>query len=78
VGHLTGRFGIWLHTSVRPGIAHFGHELLDTFRLILPGSGATAKGRRAEAFAYRLLFVCMLIGFANSNPTLRQMLDALL
>ena len=78
LGQITGRFGTWLHASVRPGFAHFGHELLDTFRLILPGSGAAAKGRRAEAFAYRALFVCMLIGFANSNPTLRQMLDALL
>jgi hypothetical protein len=78
LAEITGRFGIWLHTSVRPGFTHFGHELLDTFRLILPGSGAAAKGRRAEAFAYRALIVCMLIGFANSNPTLRQMLDALL
>lgn len=78
LGEMTGRFGTWLHTSVRPNLAHFGHELLDTLRLILPGSGAAAKGRRAEAFAYRLLFVCMLIGFANSNPTLRQILDALL
>lgn len=75
---VTGRTGRWVHTSVRPGFAHFGHELLDTLKLIWPGSGATAKGRRAEAFAYRILFVCMLIGFANSNPTLRQMLDALL
>ena len=24
-----------------------------------------------------LLFVCALIGFANSNPTLRQMFDAI-
>ena len=61
-----------------PGLKEFGHELLDTLKLIWPGSAATATGRRFEAFGYRVLFVCMLIGFANSNPTLRQMLDALL
>ena len=33
--------------------------------------------RRIEVFAYRLLFVCALIGLANSNPTLRQMFDAI-
>lgn len=53
------------------------HELLDTLILMWPGSGASQAGRRMEANVYRILFVCMLIGFANSNPTLRQMLDAL-
>ena len=32
--------------------------------------------RSVEAFVYRLLLVCVLIGLANSNPTLRQMVDA--
>jgi hypothetical protein len=72
------RLGSWLKDDFRPGSIQFGHELLDTLRLIWPGSAATAKGRRFEAFGYRVLFVCMLFGFANSNPTLRQMLDALL
>ena len=35
-------------------------------------------GRRLEILAYRVLVVCALIGLANSNPTLRQMFDALL
>ncbi len=33
--------------------------------------------RSVETFLYRLLLVCILIGLANSNPTLRQMVDAL-
>jgi uncharacterized protein YjbI with pentapeptide repeats len=33
--------------------------------------------RRFEVLGYRLLLVCVLIGLANSNPTLRQMFDAL-
>jgi uncharacterized protein YjbI with pentapeptide repeats len=37
-----------------------------------------ALGQRLEGLAYRLLVVCALIGLANSNPTLRQMFDALL
>jgi uncharacterized protein YjbI with pentapeptide repeats len=53
------------------------HQLLDTLLLMWPGSGASQAGRRVEANVYRILFVCMLIGFANSNPTLRQMFDAL-
>jgi hypothetical protein len=32
---------------------------------------------RLEVFAYRLLVVCALLGLANSNPTLRQMVDTL-
>src|SRR5262245_13866507 len=53
------------------------HELFDTLSLMWPGSGASQAGRRLEANVYRILFVCLLIGVANSNPTLRQMLDAL-
>jgi hypothetical protein len=72
------RIGPWLEKRFWPGLKLYGHELLDTLKLIWPRSAATATGRRLEAFAYRVLFVCMLFGFANSNPTLRQMLDALL
>jgi Pentapeptide repeats (9 copies) len=40
-------------------------------------AGASAA-RRLEILTYRVLIVCALIGLANSNPTLRQMFDALL
>jgi hypothetical protein len=39
--------------------------------------GSESSGRRLEIVAYRLLVVCALLGLANSNPTLRQMVDAL-
>src|SRR5262249_7549159 len=58
-------------------------ELVARLSLILPQFGRRADARalttaeRFEAFTYRILLVCALIGFANSNPTLRQMLDAL-
>lgn len=64
-------------TVVPVRLSRWGHEFLDALTLVVPRSGATS-GRRGEAFVYRVLFVCMLIGFANSNPTLRQMLDAVL
>ena len=62
------------------GWAHrFTTELLDGLARI--GRGASADvpslGRRLETFTYRVLIVCAVLGFANSNPTLRQMLDAL-
>jgi uncharacterized protein YjbI with pentapeptide repeats len=54
-------------------------EILNGLASIGPGSptNPSTLGRRLEVFLYRLLVVCALIGFANSNPTLRQMLDAL-
>jgi hypothetical protein len=46
-----------------------------------PGGKQQARshgtGRRLEILAYRVLLVCALLGFANSNPTLRQMFDAI-
>jgi uncharacterized protein YjbI with pentapeptide repeats len=72
------RLGSWFRDSFWPGLEQLGHELLDALSLIWPGSGAAKGGRRLEAAVYRVLVVCMLIGFANSNPTLRQMFDALL
>ena len=63
--------GMWLH--------RFTTELLDALARI--GRGASTDGpslgRRLETFTYRVLIVCAVLGFANSNPTLRQMLDAL-
>jgi hypothetical protein len=63
---------------LRRTLDRFLHELLDTLTLLWPGAKGALTGRRFEAATYRVLFVLMLVGFANSNPTLRQMLDALL
>jgi uncharacterized protein YjbI with pentapeptide repeats len=60
-------------------VSPFGEAYLQTLTMVVPGRGPSADERPArwiEATAYRLLFVCALIGFANSNPTLRQMFDA--
>jgi uncharacterized protein YjbI with pentapeptide repeats len=61
--------------------ATFAGCLLDS----LARAGPRWKGRRnpalyerLEVAAYRSLVVCALIGLANSNPTLRDMLDSLL
>ena len=35
-------------------------------------------GRRVESVVYRVLVFCAIIGLANSNPTLRQMVETLL
>jgi hypothetical protein len=60
------------------GTRRVGHEFLEGLARILPGGDAGDRGsRRVEAFAYRVLVVCALIGLANSNPTLREMFDAL-
>jgi uncharacterized protein YjbI with pentapeptide repeats len=54
---------------------------LDKLGLVTPrrsdSEGSAAVGRRLESFAYRLLVVCAILGLANSNPTLRQMVDTL-
>ncbi len=73
---MASRFTTWAAVAWA-ALRRYGHELLDTLFLMWPGSGAATAGRRFEANIYRILVVCMLIGFANSNPTLRQMLDAL-
>jgi len=54
-------------------------NVLNTFALLGPrrGEREPALSVRLEAFAYRLLAVCALLGLANSNPTLRQMVDTL-
>jgi uncharacterized protein YjbI with pentapeptide repeats len=53
--------------------------VLNAFALIGPRRGGDEPpvSRRLEAFAYRLLAVCALLGLAASNPTLRQMVDTL-
>jgi hypothetical protein len=59
-------------------IRNFPAELIDALASIGPrGAKGNATSQRLETALYRLLFVCALIGLANSNPTLRQMFDAL-
>jgi hypothetical protein len=58
-------------------VQRFGHEFLDSLALITPGGDTPERrSRRVESLAYRVLAVCALIGLANSNPTLREMFDA--
>jgi Pentapeptide repeats (9 copies) len=63
--------------TIRAELDQYGHEVLDSLSLIVPRRDGVPPDRRFEAWAYRILFVCILIGVAASNPTLRQMLDAL-
>jgi uncharacterized protein YjbI with pentapeptide repeats len=61
-------------------LGEFATALLATLTLIAParkGSEPEREGRQIEIWAYRILFACALIGLANSNPTLREMFDAL-
>jgi uncharacterized protein YjbI with pentapeptide repeats len=56
--------------------------VLDTLTLAGPRRGAAKEiepplAERLEVIVYRLLLVCALIGLANSNPTLREMVDTL-
>lgn len=69
---------------VRRPLARAGHllnELVETLALV--GRSSPARERRGgslvrlEILAYRALLVCALLGLANSNPTLRDMVDAL-
>jgi hypothetical protein len=79
------RLATRFRTRVRPlglrrlgrGLARWGHEVLDTLALVFSRGGAASESRRIEILVYRILLVCALFGLANSNPTLRQMVDAL-
>jgi uncharacterized protein YjbI with pentapeptide repeats len=59
--------------------AGFLTSFLDSLAKIGPrrGEGDPPLPERLEVFAYRLLAVCALLALANSNPTLRQMVDTL-
>jgi uncharacterized protein YjbI with pentapeptide repeats len=68
--------------AARRHSGEFVTSLLNTFSLVGPRWGgsdraAPSLGLRVEVFAYRLLLVCVLLGLANSNPTLREMVDTL-
>jgi len=62
------------------GLVVYVGALLDTCSLIGPRrvdleGGESRLLRLGEATAYRALLVCVVIGLANSNPTLRQFVD---
>ena len=60
-------------------LGEFASLLLATLTLIVParkGSEPERQSRQIEVWIYRALFACALIGFANSNATLRDMFDA--
>lgn len=65
------------------GVGRTGNALFDTVQAILPGDKPLPSQEgwlflvRFETFVYRVLAACILIGLANSNPTLRQVLSAL-
>jgi uncharacterized protein YjbI with pentapeptide repeats len=60
-------------------VAEATRAFRNTLLLIVPGSGRSEqrKGREGEVFVYGILLACALVGLANSNPTLRQMFDAI-
>ena len=71
------RTGIGRH--VHEAAIRLGTGYAKSLSLIGRGKSITEERplRSVEAFLYRLLLACVLIGLANSNPTLRQMVDAL-
>jgi uncharacterized protein YjbI with pentapeptide repeats len=69
--------------AVGHGLSRLGGQCLDTISVVgrlkaRPDGAAVGGPGRLEMLAERALVVCVLIGLANSNPTLRQMFDALL
>src|SRR5262249_453643 len=73
------RWQVWSVASVGAYGHRFATEVLDGLGRIGRGGNVASPtlATRLEVFAYRLLIVCAILGFANSNPTLRQMFDAL-
>jgi uncharacterized protein YjbI with pentapeptide repeats len=65
--------------SAQARSAGFLTSFLNSLAKIGPrrGEGDPPLSERLEVFAYRLLAVCALLALANSNPTLRQMVDTL-
>jgi hypothetical protein len=60
-------------------ISSFPGEFAAALGSVVPwGRGPDGRpARRVEAILYRVVLACAFIGLANSNPTLRQMFDAL-
>jgi uncharacterized protein YjbI with pentapeptide repeats len=69
--------------AVGHGLSRLGGQCLDTISFVgrlkaRPDGAAVGVPSRLEMLTYRALVVCVLIGLANSNSTLRQMFYALL
>ena len=70
----------WRLRDLRAAAHRFVTEFLNGLAAVGRRSGgapAPPLVQRLEVFTYRVLLVCALLGLANSNPTLRQMFDAL-
>ena len=65
--------------STPAAVRGFASELGDTLMSVVTrhGDGSDRSYTRLETVLFRTVLACALIGFANSNPTLRQMFDAL-
>lgn len=71
--------------GLRRGLQHSGRFLIHFFDAIASVAPRISRGREEEPLArrleralYRVLIACALIGLANSNPTLRQLVDSFL
>ena len=65
-------------TSGATGAGHgFGRTLITAFALTVAGRPEPSPLRRAELVIYVLLITCVLIAVANTNPTLRDMIDTI-
>lgn len=54
-----------------------GHSVLTAFALTVAGRPEPSPLRRAELVVYVLLIACILVALANTNPTLRDMIDTI-
>jgi uncharacterized protein YjbI with pentapeptide repeats len=70
---------LWGFRDLGDTVADISKAFRNTLFLIVPGSSRSEarQGRQGEVFLYGVLLACALVGFANSNPTLRQMFDAI-
>jgi uncharacterized protein YjbI with pentapeptide repeats len=59
-------------SSPRDGL---GQSVLTAFWLTVAGRPEPSSLRRAELMVYVLLIACILVALANTNPTLREMID---
>ena len=61
-----------VESSPREGL---GQSTLTAFWLTVAGRPEPSSLRRAEVMVYLLLIACILVALANTNPTLRDMID---
>jgi uncharacterized protein YjbI with pentapeptide repeats len=63
-----------VESSPRDGL---GQSVLTAFWLTVAGRPEPSSLRRAELMVYVLLIACILVALANTNPTLRDMIDTI-